>query len=196
MRTLLVIGSAPCFNADVKAALELRPLAELMLINGAATLIEHAEHVLSGHSDKAETFAASRRTVFPNAQPWRLHATADHKGLKNLQTACPSVTDWWDKTVCTGATSAGKAIKIGLVKLGYDEVIVCGCPLDASGYAPGEAAVPHFCHRVGDPKYKEHRVMKGYRDKFLKLAQSELLKGRVFAMSGFPLNCLGLPPRY
>jgi hypothetical protein len=64
MNTMLVVGSAPCLYDDVAAALELRPLAEIFLINGACTAIENAEHMLAGHEEKSTFFAEARRKAF------------------------------------------------------------------------------------------------------------------------------------
>lgn len=100
-----------------------------------------------------------------------------------------------------GATSASKAAKLGFI-LGFDEVILCGCPLDQPGYFAGEAKVPQHvaCERIGDHglsrigvPVQETRIVKGYRDKLAILAQTEF-KGKVFSMSGFSKQCLGAPP--
>lgn len=191
MQTLLVCGSAPCVHDDLSAALLLRPLATVMLVNGASTLVENADHVLSGHTEKAELFAAQRRKVFPNVKPWRLHATIKEAHRHEAKTVFPSVTDWWDKSYCTGATSIAKGAVIGLRALGFDEVVLCGAPMDGSGYAKGEAAVGHDCHRVGDPLVQTRRVIEGYRIKYKKFA--EQYRDRVFSMSGFTMACSGAP---
>ena len=163
-----------------------------MAVNGACTLIEHAEHVLSGHTECAEEFARQRREKFPNAQPWRLHATTASKYAAYQAKDFPSVTDWWDKSYAAGATSAAKAAKIGLLGLNFDEVILCGCPLDASGYALGEAKSPVTnCHRVGDPAAQHFRAIHGYREKYVKFADQ--FRGQVFSMSGFTMACSGAP---
>src|SRR6185437_12931254 len=135
---MLVVGSAPCLHEDVKRALNLRPFASLMLVNGACTAVENAEHVLAGHEEKAEFFARERRARFPNAPPWRLHAACHSHRLACAKQLFPSVTDWWPHEVGTGATSASKAAKLGFL-LGFDEVILCGCPLNQPGYFEGEA---------------------------------------------------------
>lgn len=162
-----------------------------MLVNGACAAVEDAEHVLSGHTDKAEAFAAERRRAFPHAQPWRLHATITEKHRHEAKTVFPSVTDWWGKEMCTGATSIAKGARIGFA-LGFDEVILCGAPMDGSGYTPNEARVSHDCHRVGDPVAQTRRVIAGYRTKFAKIAKTEF-KDKVFSMSGFTQECLGAP---
>lgn len=195
MSTLLVVGSAPCLSDDVERALRVRPFAATMLVNGACTALEDADHVLSGHTDNAELFAAARREAFPKASPWRLHATITEKHRTDAASRLPSVTDWWGKDMCTGATSIAKGARIGFA-LGFDEVIFCGAPMDGSGYVATEAKISHICHRVGNPVNpdtgKEWRVIAGYREKFKRLADGEF-KGRAFSMSGFTMACLGAP---
>lgn len=190
--TLLVVGSAPCLFDDVERARKLRPAAQIMLVNGACTALEDAEHVLSGHSYKAEEFAAARNKKFPLAPPWRLHATITQKHLAGAGAVFPSVTDWWDKTYCHGATSIAKATDIGLRGLGFDEVILCGAPMDGSGYFPGEGTRTIDCHRIGDPAKQQMRAIDGYRRKFRDTFAPKM-KGRLFSMSGFTREIVGEP---
>jgi hypothetical protein len=204
---MLVVGSAPCLYDDVERALKLRPFAEIMLVNGACTAIENAEHVLAGHEEKAEFFARERRERFPKAPPWRLHGCCHPHRKAMMKGMCPSVTDWHPHEMGVGATSASKAAKIAFL-LGSEEVILCGCPMDQPGYFPGEAKVPQhiMCLRIGDHGKAKHllktngepqdvqetRIIKGYRENFKKFAQE--FKGRVFSMSGFTRDQLGPPP--
>lgn len=194
MPALLVVGSAPCLHDDLQAALALYPDAHIMLVNGACVAVEKAEHVLAGHREKAEQFAAARHKVFPNAPPWRLHANGA-KLDEHRKAETPSVTDWWGSEVSTGATSAGKGARIGLA-MGYEPVVLCGAPMDSSGYFPGEsvlgAQIGHDCHRIGHPDKATHRSIVGYRDKFARLAAGEFA-GRVFSMSGYTREKLGAP---
>ena len=194
MPALLVVGSAPCLHDDLKAARDLYPDAHVMLVNGACVAVEEAEHVLAGHREKAEQFAEARRTVFPFAMPWRLHANGRKlDAYRKAQT--PSVTDWWGVEMSTGATSIGKGARIGLA-LGYSPIILCGAPMDGSGYFPREPVVGksirHDCRRIGHADQQSHRTIQGYRAKFVRLAAGEF-KGKVFSMSGFTRECLGHP---
>lgn len=200
MKTFLVVGSAPCLFDDVNRALRIRPFASLMLVNGACTAYESAEHVLAGHEEKAEFFARERRKSFPNAPPWRLHATTHPHRQAMCKQLFPSVTDWHPHEKGVGATSASKAVKL-CFDLGATEVILCGCPLDQPGYFPGEAKVPQhvMCERIGDHgksrvgiPVQKTRIIEGYREKFKILAQTEF-KTRVSSMSGFTRECLGEP---
>ena len=217
--TILAVGSAPCLFDDLAAALKLRPFAEVMLINGACTAIEHAEHMLAGHEEKAEFFAEARRKAFPNGPFPRIHACAHPHQMREIKFLCPSVTDWHPIEKGIGSTSASRAAKIAKYRLGFDEVILCGNPLDDSGYFPGEGkGIPQHisCVRVGDPgvlkglvtphhhgeystqpgtpmKAQETRIVKAYRSRMKELAEGEF-KNWVFSMSGFSRDVLGYPP--
>ena len=193
MRVLLAVGSAPCLHDDMRAAKLLYPDAEVMLINGACSVVECAEHVLSGHTDKAEFFARAREKAFPLASPWRLHATwmIRHPVPRDLY---PSVTDWWGPEHSSGATSAGKAALIGMT-MGFDRIVLCGCPMDGSGYAPGESdGIPQLraCQRVGDPAKQQASTIRRYKKRMAELAGTTF-KGRVFSMSGYTREVLGAP---
>lgn len=186
--TLLVVGSAPCLYEDLARARDLFPDAEVMLINEAAGAVEDAHHILAGHTEKAELFAAYRRKKFPNCRQFRVHAVIKSThGPKDL----PSVTDWWPHDCSTGASSAGKAATIGL-RMGFDRVVLCGCPMDGSGYFnPTETGqFQHTCRRLGTEP--NSRAAENYRRRMRMLAEGEF-KGRVFSMSGFTASVLGRP---
>ena len=193
---LLVAGSAPCVLDDLEAARRLFPFHEIMAVNGACSVIEDADHVLAGHTEHAEVYAAARRAAFPDALPWKLHANWHyHRARRETPPAStyPSVTDWHGTWASCGATSASKAARIGL-HLGFERVILCGCPLDGSGYTFDEASVPapKTMQRIGDPAVQHAKTIKRYRDTMKRLAETEF-KGRVFSMSGFSRSVLGAP---
>lgn len=193
---LLVVGSAPCLYADLEAAKQVSLDYQVMLVNGACVAVEEAQHVLSGHTDKAEQFAAARHAAFPLALPWRVHATRYTRN-QPMEARYPSVTDWWGAEMSSGATSAGKAALIGLA-MGFARVILCGCPMDGSGYFPGESTsggpIKHeaACQRVGDATKQNRRTIVRYRAKMAELARTTF-KGRVFSMSGYTRQVLGAP---
>lgn len=230
MRTFLVIGSAPGLFDDVTKALQLRPFAEGMLINGACAALEWPQHMLCGHEEKTGAFIRARKNAFPGKPLPRVHATypkilgpkSDATRIAEYSRMFPGVTDWWPLEMGGHAGSAGKAINICRA-LGADEVILCGCPYDGSGYFPGEGdgwnpgkptagGIPQSmnCLRIGDggkargyPKpgtggrewldVQETRIVKGYREHFARLAKTVFATG-VYSMSGFTRECVGPPP--
>ena len=194
MKALLIVGSAPCALADLAAARKLYPEAEVMTVNGACTMVRDAEHMLAGHSVKAEEFVAARKKAFPADPLPRVHANVLVKHQRLYAQQFPSVTDWWGPEMSSGATSAGKAALIGIA-MGFYPIVLCGCPMDGSGYDPNEAVVKHdaSCARVGDPTKQDRRMIKSYHEKMVALAKTTF-KGKVFSMSGFTSMHLGLPP--
>jgi hypothetical protein len=195
VRSLLVVGSASGLYADLAAAQALCEDFEVMLVNGAGAAVEAAQHLLAGHTDKAEAFVAARDAAFPFAEPYKVHATfVDRKNAKP-PTDHPSVTHWWPQSLySSGATSAGKAARLGLA-WGFDRVVLCGCPMDGSGYFPGESTgIPQLkaCQRVGDPAKQQASTIRRYKQRMAELAKGEF-KGRVFSMSGWTREVLGAP---
>lgn len=191
MTALLVVGSAPCAHEDLANAKKLYPDAEVMLVNGACTMVEDAQHMLAGHTVKATEFYKARMEAFPG-KPIRVHANWARLGRQPAR-EYPCVTDWYGGEMSSGATSAGKAALIG-IKLGYHPVVMCGCPMDGSGYSFDEAIVSQdkSCQRVGDPSVQDRRSIRAYRERLVALAQTEF-KGKVFSMSGFTREHLGAP---
>lgn len=182
----------------MSAARELFPDAEVMTINEASGALEDVDHVLAGHTAKAQQFADYRRSKFPICKPFRVHASWARVD-EAPRHEHPVVTDWWGGDVSSGATSAGKAIRIGK-KMGFEKIVLCGCPLDSSGYfnpAETDAMQRAYqslgkCARVGLPKDTNNRSVVRYRDTFAKLAETEW-KGWVFSMSGLSRRLLGAP---
>lgn len=165
-----------------------------MLINGACAAVEDAQHILAGHTEKAEEFVRARDTAFPFAREYDVHA-AQRVGKNPIQAGTyPSVTRWWPADCTSGATSAGKAALIGL-RMGFDRVILAGCPLDGSGYFVGESAgIPQLrsCQRVGDPAKQQAATIRRYKKRMAELAETTF-KGKVFSMSGYTRELLGYP---
>jgi hypothetical protein len=79
--------------------------------------------------------------------------------------------------------------------MGFDRIILAGCPLDGSGYAPGEIdgiKKEPSCARIGDPKKQGATTVRRYKEKMAELAATTF-KGRVFSMSGLTKQLLGEP---
>lgn len=191
-RVCLVVGSAPCLYDDIAKAREIYPHADLCLVNGAAAAVEDAQHVVAGHRSKATLFIRERKRAFPNAKPVKVHATK----LVHKPGADSAVTDWWPDVFDTGATSAIKAAKM-MLALGYLPVILCGCPMDGSGYYSGDAILrggplKHDCPRVGDPSQQKNMQIVRYRERLRKYVARGDLKG-VHSMSGLTRELLGAP---
>lgn len=185
--TLLVVGSAPCLFDDLEMAKATRPDAHVMLINEAAGAVEKAEHMLAGHCDKAQMFLDYRLKKFPGSRPI-IHAT-HRQDMPDL----PCVDYWWHEAKI-GGTSAWKAARIG-VGMGYKEIILCGCPMDLTGYFnPSDTkSFRHECRRVGEPldDGSPSQLTLRYRREFVRNAQR--FGHNVRSMSGWSREILGAP---
>lgn len=181
---LLVVGSAKCVYEDVRRARQLRPDAHVLAINEAGGAIADIEHLLAGHCEKAGQYLAYRRRKFPNAKSCFVHAS-----YRDGRMMPGSVTHCW-RHVATGGTSAWKAVRIGKA-MGYEEIILCGCPMDNSGYffAEEQTGIVVDCDRIG---LGEGRMYDNYRRTFAKRAQEE--GQNVYSMSGYSRELLGEPP--
>ena len=181
-------------HEDLERALALYPFAFICTVNGACVEVEEVDAIVAGHTDKAEIFTEARRKAFPNGKPFDVFANWARRD-RIPKHEYPSVTRWFSADCSTGATSAAKAARM-MFEMGHERVILCGCPLDSSGYFPGESkkgrSISHGCRRLGDPKEAQSRAIEGYRRKFHKLAQGEF-KDRVFSMSGLTRTWLGEP---
>ncbi len=181
-------------HEDLKRALEIYPFAFICTVNGACVEVEEIDAIVAGHTNKAEIFTEARRKAFPKGKPFDVFANWAGSGNPPKQ-EYRSVTRWFGRDCSTGATSAAKAARM-MFEMGFERVILCGCPLDSSGYFPGESekgrSIGHDCRRLGDPKESQSRAIEGYRRKFKKLAETEF-KGRVFSMSGLTKKWLGEP---
>lgn len=187
-KTLIVLGSAPCLYADLDAALLLRPGAHVMAVNEACGAVEHIHHMLAGHCDKAQMFREYRAKKFPSSQPVPVHAT------QRADMPLHYPVDYWWHEAKVGGTSAWKAARIG-VGMGYEEIIMAGCPLDLSGYFnPKETrGFKHECRRVGEPldDGSPSQLTIRYRKEFLRNA--EQFGHNVRSMSGWSRDILGAP---
>lgn len=184
--TLLIVGSAACVYHDIDRAKALRPYCDVLVINGAGQLVEHAQHLLCGHGEKAAQFIKARKQRFPDAPPIISHGS--RRGGTD-----PNGVDFIWEHVSTGGTSAWKAVRIGKA-MGYEELILCGCPIDDSGYAPGESnGISHECKRIGHGEREGvNRMFHNYRRTFAVRARGE---GQgVYSMSGYSRDLLGEPP--
>lgn len=187
--TLLVLGSARRMADDLRHAKALRRDFHIMGINEAGGGEEDMHHLLAGHTEKADLFMEYRRKTFPHATPVLVHAKtwADPKPYDK------SITHLWRDVAC-GATSAWVAVRIGKA-MGYSEIILCGCPLDDSGYynEKDTGRFKHACARLGYGETKgPNRMFHNYRASFARHAARE---GQgVYSMSGYTRELLGYPP--
>lgn len=183
--TLIVLGSAPCVFDDYHRISPHRPGAMLAGINEGAG-VAPVDFIMTMHGEHMERFIGLR-AQFPGR--FTKHAVMAHKiGMHDFGKY--PVDYWWDAH--SGASSAGSAVFIANM-MGFDEVILCGCPLTGGdGY---------YCETKGstteDPRIgyssRESGMMRSYRINFAAYAKRPDFQ-HVYSMSGHTAEVLGLPP--
>ena len=155
-----------------------------MGVNEAGAAVENMQHLLVGHSDHVEQHLAWRMRHF-SSKPIVHTSYSGHREMSPL-------ADYRWMGVQTAATSAWKAVRIAKV-IGYTEIILCGCPLEATGYAFKGTGVLHGYHmRIGEPKKEgDWRKFENYRLAFARKAKDE--GENVYSMSGYTREKLGEP---
>lgn len=122
MSSCIVAGNAWCLPDDLDAALRLYPKAPIIAVNGAAREV-NAIGVYSKHPERFIT------------QRW-LHHQRRKFGETTVHgsriTEHPHVEYWWPDA-WGGGGSAWDARKIAHF-MGFDPVILCGCPLMTGPY--------------------------------------------------------------
>lgn len=146
----LVVGTHPCWLDDVKAATKLYPDAEICGVNEAPRLLR-VDHLATCHGDKIDEFLALCDGYTP-----LLHLRDND--VKPDEIAVPHHI-WPVRTMAGSAPFAAAA----MVMLGYDLVIMCGCPMTGGGgYAFDDT---HKSTRA-DPRIgfesEKHRMIKGW----------------------------------
>jgi hypothetical protein len=142
-----------------------------------AALIVRSDHIITMHPEILPDLLRGREEVFPG-NDYLVHSVAG--GGRDYS---PLVNKWW--AVNTPATSAGAAVLIGL-KLNFDEIILCGCPLTGGdGYAV-DSALKGVGHMMPDSSVlKEHQ----YGMRLIAMNQGN----KVFSMSGYTAELFGQP---
>jgi len=167
----IIVGSGPCIHADLGALGDLARGAVVFAVNDMVSLLERPiHHGVSHHPEKLVLWAALRA-----------HATGHPKGEGRVTTHASKAHDGinraWPQFHSGGGSSSLLAVRIALA-LGHPRVIVCGVPLDGSGYLWGERAAGHYDYTR-------------YRKDWMRAADE--LRGRVTAPSGYLRELLGAP---
>lgn len=184
--TLLIVGSGPTWETDYMEAVRHRPDAHVMAIGHAAGLVK-ADFLVTDHYEV-------------HSELVRLQL-AFHDGFTNHCTRCSGgrrygkwVDYWWDWPRAD-ASSAQTAIRIGL-EMGFEEVVLCGCPMEAGAMVhPDQARKDHSTtwpppNRI--TKEGGTEVLRGFREHFARYAPDWRARG-VRSLSGWTRKQLGGP---
>ena len=189
--TLIVVGAAADAVTDFATVASERGNYQIAAIGHAAALMP-VDFVVSDHYEIHE---ALRRLQSRFGSRFTTHCTLCRYGH-----LYPSVDYWWSWRRAL-ATSAETAIRMGLY-VGFDEIVLCGCPLERAKVQPTaqverdgeEWPPPRDVDRYGekDNQNTSDEILREFRRQFEVL--SEPWRDRVFSVSGFTRQVLGLPP--
>lgn len=134
-------------------------------------------HAFSQHADQLVHFVEIRKMRNPSTR----RQTNEIMVHTSHETKYPGVHAW---NLPGHGTSSLGAVYVGLA-LGYERVVLCGCPLDDAGhyYDPLEVRtqfVQRIPDRNGGPRFWEH-------------AAKHVFKGKVKSLSGRTRELLGAP---
>lgn len=161
--------------------------ADTMVMGFGAFIVKDFRHAVSMHSEIIGHFNDLRYHGPLRKQPQPIwHGHRDKGVLPHTVAPKPASYIPWNLHKPFGY-HAMYAARVGIC-LGYEEIILCGCPLDNAGCwwePPADIYNANAYHPR--PYTQEESSIKAWRD--------ENLKGKVFSMSGATREILGAPPR-
>jgi hypothetical protein len=180
------VGCATSVKADVAAARVLRPGAVLLGAKYAVVLYQEIEHVWTQHIEQAADIRArAGRRVFIHSRS-RIHQRRRLPGLPEK-----GVDYVWPTLEWVNGGSGFAAALWARHGMGFDEVILCGVPLDPGGYAP-EIAAFKAMRGDGGKSFVDTRALARWRDVVAAFVANGRAAG-ITSMSGWTRGVLGMP---
>ncbi len=171
----LVIGSANNWKEDVEAALDMAPFEHVILVKGIGTIWPGpADAWVTLHNEMIEGFVHKRKEkgypdvprIFSWDKPPKIKCITDRTSILF-------------KGQVSSASSGIFAAKVASVDLGYNRVVLCGCPM--------ESEFGRFDYDSRKPWQHASSFAKGF------LQAVPAMLSRVRSMSGFTRKHLGAP---
>lgn len=163
----LICGSALTFSEDFAEARLLYPRAAIIGVNDASSLVR-LDHLFTLHPEKIQRWLDRHKRKF-GARPMTHSAMP-----KPVQ----GIDHWWSEATGQG-TSGWSAAKMARL-MGYNEITLCGIPMDAVGYT-----------RRGPARaFMKPHVLEHYRNY---IASDVAYHPFVRSMSGWTRDLLGAP---
>ena len=174
----LIVGTAPCWREDYDAAMKAYPDADVCLVNEASRFPIPAKHFATCHPEKIDHF------LDPDSG-FVIHVR-DTEHAVNRQHIRHKVT--------TGSSSAMFAAVV-MASIGYDRVILCGCPMNGGGGYSPDIGVTHDSTR-DDPRVgfisPDHPLIKLWHNSIAEMREKyPEICGKVRSMSGHTKQAFG-----
>lgn len=166
--TCIVAGFAECLHADLEKAIALVGDVPIIALNAASGAVK----ALMLFSQHPECFKSKR--WIEKQQQFGNDFTVHARGEGTL----PYVDYWWPTK--GGGGSAWHARKVAAL-IGFDRVVLCGCPLEVGPYVGG--------HNIGGLMHRQDVV----DDLFEQVRDDTQWHAGAYSMSGRTRDLLGEP---
>lgn len=186
----LILGSAPCVHDDYEDAIKAYPDAKMI---GVSRIVSHyaVDHIFKIEKPQICGIVRVHDKCHPGASRPIVHTN-------RAQRHSPCANYYWqvgsdDRTgICNTGTSGWAAAQVA-AEMGFNVVIMCGCPINGTGYMDAKpfkeagGLTPenfnHWKEGSGVVSYYQRNV----RESFKKY------EGVIFSMSGFTRDIMGAP---
>lgn len=185
----LVVGTAPCSDADVDAAMLLYPKADFCAVNEACALVP-AHHLATAHGEKIEKFIDLHERTWGIAGDDYELPTLHLRDIAEATTERPCYR--WPITAGAGSAPFAAA---AMALIGYDLIIFCGCPMiGGDGYALKDT----HPHTPADPRFgclpPGHGMVKLWQSQLVAMReQHPEICAKFRSMSGYTQEIFGAP---
>jgi len=180
----LVIGTHPCWYDDFCNAVEIvGPDYAICAVNDAVELLR-ADHIATCHGEKIEQFIAKHEARWPG-DPFPIVHIRDTEQAK---TDRPCYR--WKVRTWAGSAPFAAAV---MVAAGYEQVILCGCPMDGGG---GYANLDTHTSTPEDPRIgvlsKQHGLVMAWHDAMRQMVEKiPHITDKIRSMSGATKHIFG-----
>lgn len=170
--SVIIAGSADCLFSDLEEANDLFPNADVIAVNKASQCLE-CRHVVTVYRDLVTGYKRGR-VGFAQHAKYHCFRTCAGRPFSDY----PDVDYWWP-TINTAGSSGWAAAKVALV-IGYEQVVLCGIPIEDMPHFDGE-----YLPEWGN-EYHLEQTRKA-------IAECEWMHPFVSSMSGWTREFLGGP---
>ena len=190
--TILILGSAPCIFDDMARALAAFPNARKMGVSRIVSEVA-VDHIFKIEKPQVCGIVRVHTACHPKAPKPLIHTTKAyrHSPCANYYWVVADAPKKRDG-ICHTGTSGWAAAQVAAA-MGFERVIMCGCPVTGSGYmnaAPFKKAgglTPDNFNHWNNPQ----GIVTYYQGNIRRTVGR--FKGIVFSMSGFTRDLLGEP---
>lgn len=177
----IVVGTHPCWSDDYKEAAKKYPQHDIIAVNEAVRLVK-AKHLVTAHNENLQLFIDAHKEKW-GCLPDHVHVSDSNTSNNDIHKHV------WPASVSGGSAILAAAIAI---RIGYERVILSGCPLSGGGGYPFPTHKGHiYDPRVGDIK-SNHSLIKCWHNQMVQMKEDRPdIAGKIRSMSGFTKELFG-----